>query len=409
MFDILKSRNDFLKEDVIEFTKQLIQCKSHSLHEDKTADLCEKKMKELGYDKVFKDSSGNVIGIIYGRKYSPTVLLNCHMDTVVPSDETKWINDPYNAVEKDNKIYGLGSSDCKSGLAAQIFTGALLKNSLLPLNGNLVVAATVAEENGLSIGIKSLIKNTLVELNLNPDYVILGEPTDLNIYYGHDGWAQYDILIDGKDGNEVINSTNKIYENFNSIYNSINNNGFELENLLVKKNDSRESRNNTYNEILCSKRLTSNEQYTDFLKQVNSNCNLLSVQSNINVKVKVHEEKQKLYTGINTITKYVSNAWETDPFSFLIQRSGESLEAAGLKVKRGKWKLRKLRMGTAGNVISNEFNIPVIGYGPGDENEAHAINEYVGIDKISDCVYGTASIVHGLIGVPVFGWTSDEI
>ncbi len=409
MYDILRSRNDFLKDDVINFTKQLINCKSHSLHEDKTADLCEKKMEELGYDKVFKDSSGNVIGIIYGRKYSPTVLLNCHMDTVIPSDETKWINNPYKAVEKNNKIFGLGASDCKAGLAAQIFTGALLKNSLLPLNGNLIVAATVAEENGLSVGIKSLLKKTLKELNLKPDYVILGEPTDLNIYYGHDGWAQYDIVIDGNNSNEVINSVNKIYDNFSSISNSANNNSINIENLFVKKLDSRKSKKNTYNEILCSKRLTGNEHYTDFLKQINNNGNLLSVYPNVDVQVKVHEEKQKLYTGINTIIKYVSNAWETDPFGYLIQRTGQSLEAAGLEVKRGKWKLKKLGMGTAGSVISNDFNIPVIGFGPGDEKNAHEVNECVEIDKITECVYGTASIVHSLIGVPVFGWTSDEI
>ena len=40
---------------------------------------------------------------------------------------------------------------------------------------------------------------------------------------------------------------------------------------------------------------------------------------------------------------------------------------------------------------------------------AHAPNECVEIDNLSGAVYGTAAIVHGLIGVPIYGWSTDEI
>jgi acetylornithine deacetylase len=66
-------------------------------------------------------------------------------------------------------------------------------------------------------------------------------------------------------------------------------------------------------------------------------------------------------------------------------------------------------MATAGGVLTKEYSIPTIGYGPGNEDVIHAPNEFVEVDKISEAVYGTASIVHSLIGVPVFGWTSDSI
>ncbi len=66
-------------------------------------------------------------------------------------------------------------------------------------------------------------------------------------------------------------------------------------------------------------------------------------------------------------------------------------------------------MGTAGSVLTRDFKVPTMGYGPGHEELAHADNESVEIGKIHEAVYGTASIVHSLIGVPVCGWTSDEI
>jgi acetylornithine deacetylase/succinyl-diaminopimelate desuccinylase-like protein len=66
-------------------------------------------------------------------------------------------------------------------------------------------------------------------------------------------------------------------------------------------------------------------------------------------------------------------------------------------------------MGTAGSVLTNEFKIPTIGYGPGCEDQAHARDESVEVEKIRMAAYGTASIAHGLVGIPVCGWTSDEI
>jgi acetylornithine deacetylase/succinyl-diaminopimelate desuccinylase-like protein len=66
-------------------------------------------------------------------------------------------------------------------------------------------------------------------------------------------------------------------------------------------------------------------------------------------------------------------------------------------------------MGTSGGVILNEFSVPTIGYGPGNEDLAHQPGEYLETEKLTEAVYGTAVMVHGLVGVPVFGWTLDEI
>ena len=127
------------------------------------------------------------------------------------------------------------------------------------------------------------------------------------------------------------------------------------------------------------------------------------------VEVAVRQEEQQLYTGQTTIVRRVTNAWSTDPFHPLMERARQALAAAECEVRPGKWQLGRLGMGTAGSMLVNEFHLPTIGYGPGEETQAHAVDESVAVDRVIEAVYGTASIAHSLVGIPVFGWGSDEI
>ncbi len=127
------------------------------------------------------------------------------------------------------------------------------------------------------------------------------------------------------------------------------------------------------------------------------------------VDVAVRQEKQQLYTGRTTLVQRITNAWAIDPFHALMERSRQALAAAKCTVRPGKWELGRPGMGTAGGVLVNEFQIPTIGYGPGSENAAHTTEESIEVEKIPEAVLGTAVIAHSLIGVPVYGWTSDEI
>ena len=104
----------------------------------------------------------------------------------------------------------------------------------------------------------------------------------------------------------------------------------------------------------------------------------------------VRERAETMPSGLVVQVKRVTHAWSTDPFSPLLSRARQALSAAGCAVRPGKWKLSRLGMGTAGSVLSNEFHIPTIGYGPGREEEAHSQNESVEIAKIVECTYGTA-------------------
>jgi acetylornithine deacetylase/succinyl-diaminopimelate desuccinylase-like protein len=407
MYTLLKLGTRRLTRPSIEFASELVRTPSPSFGEEATATLVEQHMQGLDFDEAFRDDAGNVVGLMLGREAGPTLVLASHMDTMEGEAESESPLKPGEVV--DGELHGPGASDCKGGLAAQVYAAALLRQSLLPLRGNLVVAATVAEANGRSVGMRALLEKTLPSLEIQPDYVVLGEPTNLNLYYGHDGWVEIDIKVDGPNPFHVEDAAQAIYRNFRAEFGdefqSSEPGSYELQ-------EPRRDQENTHPQAMVSmaRRIHAEERVPELLRQVKSQAALAARSSGrVAVEVAVREESHSLYTGRTTVVRSLANAWQTDPYHPLIERSRQALAAAGCRTRCGKWKLDRLGMGTAGALVSQHFNLPVVGYGPGDENMAHTPRESVAVDAIHTAIYGTAAIAHSLIGVPVFGWTSDEV
>ena len=409
MYKILQWKKEALKDDLVKFTQELVRTPSVSSNEKDIAKIIENKMKELGYDEVIVDEAGNVIGILAGRHGGPTLLLNSHMDTVPTGDVKDWKKNPYCGEIENDKIYGVGTADCKGGLAAQIYSGVILRESLLPLDGNIIVAATVSEENGLSVGVRYLIDSTLKELQMTPDYAILGEPTNLSLYYGHDGWIEMDIKVEGNNPFQVDDAAKEIFNDLDlSLLKSKNTQ--QMEELSIYQPTFEEKQGYRSATIRMSRRLRETDNVNDVLGQIKHNATLIAQSAgSVAVDVLVRQENKQLDNGSLSVVKKLTHAWSTDPFNPIMERSRQALSTAGCVVKTGKWTLDRLHMGTAGSVLVSEYQIPTIGFGPGDEKQAHACDETVSIDNLSEAAYGTAAIAHSLVGTPVFGWTSDEI
>lgn len=406
MYKMLLNQKDFVKKSVQDFCKELIKVPSPSLNEAMAADVVAKEMYQLGYDKVFTDECGNVVGIIYGGG-SDGVILNSHIDTVDAENSKTWDSNPFGGKVQDGKIFGLGASDCKGGLAAQVYAGAMLKRSMLPLKGNIVVCASVAEENGRSIGVRALIEKTLPSLAIHPEYVILGEPTGLGLYYGHDGRVEVDISVEGANPYHVEDAAKAIFNDLNSSVYSKDSGLPEF--MQVYKPSFKDIKGIKKASIQVEKRLLQDESLDGVIYNLKHNAMLTAQTSGaVAVDVAVAQENQQMYTGQLTAVRHITHAWQTDPYHPLMSRARQALAAAGCEVRTGKWQLSRLGMGTAGSLLVKDFKIPTIGYGPGLEELAHAINEYVEIDKVNEAVFGTAAVLHSLIGVPVFGWTADE-
>lgn len=414
MHTIIRKKSGGLRKEAIEFAQKLVRTPSASFEEGEIADLVENEMRRLKFDKVMRDEFGNVIGVMLGREISPTLLLNCHMDTVPVEDEDKWSYSPYSGEIKGDRLLGRGASDCKGGLAAQIYSASLLKRSLLPLKGNIVVAATVAEEAGDSAGVRGLIEQTLPELELRPTSAILGEPTDLGLYYGHDGWLEIEVRVEGANPFQVDDAAKAVFEYLG--HNRSKNAGKYTgesggrESVTLDAPRFEESGGIRRATILVARRMHESEEASSLIEHVREGASMAAGGAgSVAVNVTLRKENFKHYTGRPVAIERIVNAWEIDPFHRLMERARQSLEAAGCEIRPGKWELGRLGMGTAGGALVNDFGIPTLGYGPGNENEAHATDESIEIEKIHEAMIGTAVIAHGLVGIPVYGWTSDEI
>ncbi len=413
MYSILRDQMEGVKKEVIDFTRELVRTPSESLNESGAAALVEKKMKDLGYHKVLRDDFGNVIGVLYGRESEPTLLLESHLDTVEADSAENWKHGAFSGELHENRIYGLGASDCKGGLAAQIYAGALIERSLLPLRGNLVVAATVAEQNGVSVGLQVLMERTLPELGLKPSWAILGEPTGLGLYYGHDGWLELEIRIEGANPFHVDDAVRAIYNDLTVNLASRRAAAETPEEMSVRFprfENPVDYRGVRRGSIQLQRRVTCEENAQAVIGQLKHQMAVLTQPvREVAVEVAVRQEVQRLYNGKNAVVQRSQHAWSTDPFHPLVERSRQALAAAGCKSEPGKWKMQRLGMGTAGGTLVARYGVPTVGYGPGKEEAAHAVDEYVEVNALLESVMGGASIAHSLIGIPVYGWTSDEI
>ena len=166
----LRHEVEKISGDVIRFTQELVRIPSPSLHEKDVAGVVAEVMRELRYDLVFTDDVGNSVGVIRGSRLRvPRFSMSSHMDTVRPDQFESWNRSPFSGDIIHGRIEGVGAADCKGGLAAQIYAGHVLAASRFVPMGNIVVAATVAEENGCSVGVRHLLKTTLPELGMSTE------------------------------------------------------------------------------------------------------------------------------------------------------------------------------------------------------------------------------------------------
>ena len=128
------------------------------LNEQPAAELVEAQMQAFGWTPrvdVVADGRPNVIATIDGDRPGRTLLLEGHTDVVTEGDERAWSVDPFGAELRDGRIYGRGSADMKSGVAAMLFAAdAVVRAGSFP--GRIVVAALVDEE-GMMSGVRDFV------------------------------------------------------------------------------------------------------------------------------------------------------------------------------------------------------------------------------------------------------------
>ncbi len=369
------------------FLRDLVRTPSPSGEEGDVAERIVQEMEVLGFADVHTDAIGNVVGRV-GQAVGPTLMLNAHMDTVRVSAQDAWTRDPFSAEIEDGILYGLGSSDMKGGLAAMVY-GAKLLQDVVPLPaGSLVVACVVQEETCEGLGTRTLVEQSAMQ----PDWVIIGEPTDLDVSRGQRGRLEMRVVAHGKSAHAASPQLGKnaIYIAARLVF------GLELlaEQLgedeflgpgtlaVTDISSSAGSRNAVPDRcaLIIDRRLTLGENETKAVSEVQR----VIAREGVNASVEVTSYQTTSYTGYACKTREFYPAWVIAADHPLI---GAAIRAAQAQLRR-KPEIRSWGFSTEGVYTAGEAGIPTVGFGPGKEDLAHTADEHV---RLAD-VYAAAEV-----------------
>ena len=188
------------EKELIEILKGLIRVPGHVNCTSQEKDISNLTLEILKNENIIaqfqevEPDRSNVIGKINGHNRGKSLALNGHLDTVPPNDSMK----DYEATVNDGRIYGLGTSDMKGGVAAMLYSLIIIKRMGIELDGDLYLTGVIGEESG-GTGTRYLINN-----GFKPDYAVVGEPTELKIINSHKGCFLLDVIIEGKAAHASI-------------------------------------------------------------------------------------------------------------------------------------------------------------------------------------------------------------
>lgn len=397
MYSRLREQVEICREDLLIFVERLVRTPSPSFHEGSAAKIVEEVFGDLGYDLVFEDEAGNVVGLLVGGEEGPTVLLNTHLDARRWEIDANGSADCPAARIEGGRIWGAGAADCKGGLASQIFAGYILDKTLPPLHGTLVVAATVAQE-GNGAGLRRLIERTLPKLGVMPELAIIGEPTNLVVYNGHDGCADIDIRVTAPESDALLKAVEEIVQKLLGAQGTAS--GCSSLQLMDPVYDLDGSAPLGVLRVRCC--VGPGEAVTDCVGAVKRTVlGCCDSSAGATLDIHVHSERRRFYTGEATEVLYWSRPWSSDASNPLIARAVDALAAAGWsQAAPSAWAAKRLRPFTAGGLLDAGYRIPTLCFGPGDESCAGTLQESVDLEAVVQAAFATAVMVHGTIGTP---------
>lgn len=378
--------------EVISLCREMIRAESYSGNEKKAGEILTEYFKNHGYDEVITDEYGNIIGHIRGSRPGKKILFDGHMDTVPVTNDKEWKFPPFEAVIDDGKIYGRGTSDMKGALSAMACAGAsFAEKTGKDFAGDIYVAGVVHEECFEGVAARSISKI------VKPDYVIIGEASNLNLKIGQRGRAEIVVETFGKPAHSAnpekgINAVYKMAKVIEAIRTLKPTSHPVLGKGILELTDIKSSPYPgasvvpEYCRATYDRRLLTGETKESVLKPLLELCDRLeSEDPELKVKVSYAVGKEVCYTGNEISGERFFPGWLYDRDAVFVQKVYEELTENGYTPE-----ITQYNFCTNGSHYAGEAGIKTLGIGPSRENLAHTVNEYIEIDqltKVTDCYY----------------------
>jgi len=381
---ILESAKTY-RNDISTFLRDMIRISSESCDEKLVILRIKEEMEKVGFDRIDIDPMGNILGYIgHG---STLIAMDAHIDTVGIGELANWDYDPYEGYEDHEIIIGRGASDQEGGMASMVYAGKIIKDLNLADDYTLLVTGTVQEEDCDGLCWQYIIE----ESKIRPEFVVITEPTSLNIYRGQRGRMEIKVETMGvschgsapERGDNAIYKMAPIITELKVLHENLLDNAFLGKGSLTVSEIFFSSPSRCAVADGCAisvdRRLTHGETYESALEEIR---NLPSVKA-AEAKVSMYTYERPSYTGLVYPTDAYFPTWVLPEDHEATQTLVDAYK--GLFDKEplvDKW-----TFSTNGVSIMGRYEIPCIGFGPGHEDQAHAPNEKTWKDEL---VYAAA-------------------
>lgn len=384
------------RDSLLQFLSALVQTPSPSGKESAVAALVIDEMRRLGYDEVWMDAAGNVLGRI-GSPSGPVLMLDSHMDTVDVADPQAWSVDPYGAVVTDGHLYGVGACDMKGGLAASVYGAALLGGLRERLSGSILVACVGLKEPSEGTCSQACIE----ELGTRPDWVVIPEPSNLHVVRAQRGHLEMVLTVKGRSAHSSTPELgiNAVYAAARVIF------GLEILAgqlmtdpflgpgvLAVTEIMSHGASRNTLPdrcELFLDRRLTVGETEAMSLLEVQR----VIAREGVDAAVRVLEHDIATHTGKMLHARRTSLPWALEERHSLVQAMLQAARSVGLRPNITCWPYA-----TEGAYTAGVARIPTVGFGPGDPGLSHRSNEHVDVNQVYAAANAYAALAGKLLG-----------
>jgi putative selenium metabolism hydrolase len=395
----IKQRVAARRQDIIQFMRDICAIPSMESMIGPVGERIQQEMRTLGYDEARFDLMGNTIGRIGN---GPKVLVyDSHIDTVGVGDKETWPWDPFVGKVEDGVLYARGACDEKGSTPGMIY-GLSIARDL-----GLLKDYTVYYFGNMEEWCDGIAPNAFVEVDpkVRPDFVVIGEPTRMNVYRGHKGRIELKVTASGRSAHAAVHylGDNAVYKMI-SIINSIR----ELDRRFrfgmgshpvlghasVVVTDAA-VRTNSLNAvpdqftIFLDRRITLNESHDEVIDLIKG-----LIPDYLRDEIKVEElcYDTPSYTGfVFPLPKYFP-AWLEEEKHPLVRAGQETIEDLwGEPRPLGTWEFS-----TNGTYWAGKAGIPSIGFGPGDEKDAHSPTEHVSLDDVVAATEFYAYLPHKL-------------
>ncbi len=371
-FTLIKQKAGEYEKLMTKFLRDLIAIPGERAGEEKVIQRIKQEMTAVGFDRIVIDDMGNILG--YMGDGDKIIAYDAHIDTVGIGNRDNWEFDPYAGFENDEEIGGRGASDQLGGIVSAVYGAKIMKDLGLLAGYTVLVAGTVQEEDCDGLCWQYIIN----EDKVTPEFVVITEPTDGNIYRGQRGRMEIRVDVKGischgsapERGDNAIYKMAEIISEVKELNERLHFDAFLGKGTLAVSEIFYTSPSRCAVADSCAisidRRLTDGETYQSALEEISA---LPAVQK-YNAVVSMYKYDRPAYTGLVYPTDCYFPTWVSPADHITTLSMVEAYEGMYGTPVVDKW-----TFSTNGVSIMGRYGIPCIGFGPGKEAQAHAPNE----------------------------------